>query len=187
MRPEAAAARLIAYQGAPGAFGHEACLTFAPGLEPVAFPAFADVVAAVEEGRAAQGMLPVHNNEAGTVEEVERLLAAATLDRIAEFVLPVSMHLLGLPGVALGGIRIAVSHPVALKQCARTLDRLALATEEAANTAVAAASLNDPAKVVLGSETAARLYGLEILLRDVHDRPDNATTFVLVAPSALRS
>lgn len=173
----------IAYQGAPGAFGHEACLTFAPGLEPVPFASFAEVVAAVEERRAARGMLPVHNNEAGPVEEVERLLDAAALDRVGEYLLPVRMHLIALPGTALDSVRTAVSHPVALKQCARSLDRLGLAREEAANTAVAAARLYDPTKAVLASETAARLYGLEILLRDVHDRPDNATTFVLVVRS----
>jgi prephenate dehydratase len=178
---------LIGYQGVPGAFGHEACLTFAPGLQPVAFSSFAEVVAAVEEGRVGQGMLPVHNNEAGPVEEVERLLAAAAVDRIGQYVLPVRMHLLALPGTAVAGVTTAVSHPVALKQCARTLDRLGLAREEAANTAVAAAALNDPSKAVLASETAARLYGLDILLRDVHDRPDNATTFVLVGARAVRS
>ena len=63
-----------------------------------------------------------------------------------------------------------------------TLDRLGLAREEAANTAIAAAGLRDPAKAVLASEAAAEAYGLVILLRDVHDRPDNATRFALLAP-----
>jgi prephenate dehydratase len=96
------------------------------------------------------------------------------------------MHLLGLPGARLETVRTAVSHPVALRQCARTLDRLGFAREEAANTAVAAAALRDPAKAVLASEAAAEAYGLVILLRDVHDRPDNETRFALLAPRGAR-
>ena len=170
-----------AYQGLPGAFGHQACLTFLPGHEPVPEPSFAAVLEAVAEGRAQRGILPVENNQAGPVREVQLLLATSPLDIVSEHELPVRMPLLGLPGAELERIRTAVSHPVALLQCARTLARLGLRTEEAANTAVAARNLADPAKGVLASEAAAEAYGLTILLRDVHDRPDNATRFAVVA------
>jgi prephenate dehydratase len=169
----------IAYQGAPGAFGHEACLTFAPGHEPVGEPSFAGVVEAVVEGRAGLGMLPVRNNHAGAVPGVEAMLAAALILVLGELKLPVRIHLLGLPGAKLDRIRTAVSHPVALKQCARNLIRLGLAAEEAANTAFAARALADPTHAVLASEAAARFYGLEILVRDMQDRPDNITTFAM--------
>jgi len=172
----------IAYQGLPGAFGHQAALAFAPGYAPIAEPSFAAVVAAVAGGRAERGILPIENNEAGPVDEARALLAGGTVEVIAEHALPVRMHLLGLPGARLEEIRAVISHPVALRQFARTLDRLGLAREEAANTAIAAAQLRDPAKAVLASEAAAEAYGLVILLRDVHDRPDNATRFALLAP-----
>jgi prephenate dehydratase len=172
----------VAYQGLPGAFGHQACLAFAPGFEPVAEPSFAAVVAAVVEGRAERGILPIENNEAGPVAEARALLAEAAVEIVAEPVLPVRMHLLGLPGARIEDVHTAISHPVALRQCARTLDRLGLAREEAPNTAVAAAELRDPAKAVLASAAAAEAYGLVILLPDVHDRPDNATRFALLAP-----
>src|SRR4051812_26329364 len=77
----------IAYQGLPGAFGHQAALAFAPEYEPVAEPSFAAVVAAVVEGRAERGILPMENNEAGAVTEAQALLADASLDVIAEPVL----------------------------------------------------------------------------------------------------
>jgi len=172
----------VAYQGLPGAFGHQAALAFAPGFEPVAEPSFAAVVAAVVEGRTERGILPIENNEAGPIAEARALLAEAAVEVLAEPLLPVRMHLLGLPGARLGDIRTAVSHPVALRQCARTLHRLGLAREEAPNTAIAAAQLRDPAKAVLASSAAAEAYGLVILLADVHDRPDNATRFALLAP-----
>ncbi len=171
----------IAYQGLPGAFGHQAALAFAPDFEPVAEPSFAAVVTAVVEGRAERGILPIDNNEAGPVAEAQALLAGAPVEILAEPILPVRMHLLGLPGARLEDIKTAVSHPVALRQCSRTLDRLALAREEAPNTAVAAAGLREPTKAVLASESAAEAYGLVILVRDVHDRAENATRFALLA------
>jgi prephenate dehydratase len=171
-----------AYQGLPGAFGHQACLLFLPEHDPVAEPSFAAVVAAVAEGRADRGLIPVENNEAGPVEEAQAALAGASVSVVAEPVLPVRLHLLGLPGARLEAIRTVISHPVALRQCARTLGRLGLACEEAPNTAMAAARLRDPAKAALASAAAAEAYGLVILLADVQDRPDNATRFALLAP-----
>ena len=170
----------VAYQGAPGAFGHLACLTFLPGCEPVAMATFGDVVAAVERGEAERGMLPVENNEAGPTG-AQALIDASSLAVIAEHALPVRMHLLGLPGAALDQIRTVVSHPIALRQCARSLARLDLASEETSNTAIAAQQLSNPTRAVLASEAAAEAYGLTILLRDVHDRPDNATRFAVLA------
>jgi prephenate dehydratase len=172
----------VAYQGLPGAFGHQACLAFLPDHEPVAEPSFAAVVAAVAEGRAERGLIPVENVEAGPVEEAHAALAGAAVEIVAEPVLPVRMHLLGLPGARLEDIGIVVSHAVALRQCAKTLDRLGVAREKASNTAIAAARLRDPTKAVLASSAAAKAYGLIILLADVHDRPDNATRFALLAP-----
>lgn len=170
-----------AYAGVPGAFGHEACLAFLPEHEPVAMPGFGEVVAAVLEGRVDGGILPVENNAAGPVQEVQALLAVSPVEVLSEHVLPVRMHLMALPGSDFTQIHTIVSHPVALKQCARTIARLELGTEEAANTAIAARDLDEPSKAVLASEAAAEAYGLAILLRDVHDREDNATRFAVIA------
>jgi prephenate dehydratase len=96
----------------------------------------------------------------------------------------VRLHLMARPGVKLEQVKIAVSHPMALAQSAATLQWLGLDTEEAANTALAAQSIrnsNDRTRAAIASESAAAAYGLTILRRDVHDRPDNATIFCVVA------
>jgi prephenate dehydratase len=125
-------------------------------------------------------MLPLRNSRAGPVEEVAQLLAARPLRVIAEYDLPVRMHLLGVAGADLAGIRTVTSHPMALRQCADALAALAVTTQAAPNTAVAARALADPACAVLASEAAAQAYGLIILRRDVHDDPDNVTRFARV-------
>jgi len=174
----------VAYQGAPGAFAHEACLRFLPDHQPVAKASFAEVVEAVEEGETELGMLPVENNSAGPVDEAQALLAASLLAIVAEHDLPVRQHLLALPGVPLEEIRTVVSHPVALKQCARSLHELGFETRAAPNTALAAQGLRDRSCAVLASEAAAQAYGLQILRRDMHDRADNSTRFVVLARRA---
>lgn len=171
----------IAYQGAPGAFGHQACLAFLPGREAIAKASFAEVAAAVAAGEAELGMLPLENSRAGPVPGVAELIAASGLAVLAEHALPVRLHLLAPAGVRLAEIRTAVSHPMALRQCAASLARLGLATEEAENTAIAARDLAGRDRAALASEAAAALYGLTIVEADMQDDPGNATRFALVA------
>ncbi len=171
----------IAYHGVPGAFSHEACRVFLPGEEPISCSSFLGVIQAVEEGEADLGILPIENNNAGGVDDVRQLFASSTLKILAEHRLPIRIQLMGLPGASLAGVRTAVSHPMALKQCAATLASLGLATEDASSTSVAARDLSDPAKAVLASEAAAATYGLVILKPNIHDREVNETTFVVVS------
>lgn len=173
----------VAYQGVEGAFSHEACLKFLPGEDALAFPTFSDVVGAVQNGTADLGMLPLANNEAGETGTRE-IIEKAGVRIVDERELSVRMHLLGMSSAKIDQIRTVVSHPVALRQCARTLEELGVATEETSNTAVAAKALTNPNRGVLGSEAAARIYGLAILRRDVHDRDDNATRFAIIARDA---
>jgi prephenate dehydratase len=173
----------VAYQGVPGAFGHEACLAFLPSHSPRPLPSFEAVAAAVAAGEAAFGLLPVANSRAGEVEGVRSLIAAAGVRVAAEHRLPVRIHLLGLLGTKLAEVDTVVSHPVALRQCAGHILSLGLRTAPAANTAVAAQALSDPRRAVLASEAAARLYGLAVLVSDMQDDPDNMTIFALIAPA----
>jgi prephenate dehydratase len=171
----------VAYQGVPGAFSHEACGQFLADAEPLGRATFADVIEAVESGEADIGILPRANNSAGTVPEVQELIDASSLKIVGEHRLPIRIHLLGLAGADVGQVRVAVSHPMALKQCAGSLAELGLEQMSASNTAAAAQTLSDPSNAVLASESAAEAYGLTILRRDMHDRDDNETTFVVVS------
>ena len=174
----------VAYQGQPGAFAHQACLQFLPDLEPVPKPAFEDVIQAVAAGETDLGVLPVENSCAGPVEEVQALLARTDLPVVAMHPLPVRMHLLAPPATRIEDVRRVISHPIALLQCADTMREMGLDVEPASNTAAAAKAIaqsGDGSTAVLASEAAAELYGLTILRRNVHDRPDNATTFCVLA------
>lgn len=171
----------VAYQGVPGAFGHEACLAFVPDHSPIAMPSFAEVVAVVGRGEAQFGMLPMANSRAGEVPGVRRLIEQAALAVGAEYRLPVRLHLLGLRGACLSRVSAVVSHPMALRQCSESLSRLGVELREAANTALAARDLAGPQIAALASEAAAAIYKRDLLLRDLQDDPDNYTRFALVS------
>ena len=176
----------VAYQGEPGAFGHEACLTFLPGYEPVRKRSFTDVYEAVLAGETELGMLPEENVAAGIVPEVRALLERDELTVRARHVLPVRMHLLANPDATLETIRTVVSQPIALAQCAEHVKALGVATQQSLNTAGAAKELaesGDLTRAVLASEKAALQYGLQILQHDLQDHPENATRFVVLGRS----
>ena len=167
----------IAYQGMEGAFSHEAALAFSPECETLAEATFGDVVEAVLSGIAERGILPLANSAAGPVPGNRELLDDRRLEIVKTQPLLVRMHLLALPGVTIEQIRTVVSHPMALAQCSVQLTALGVATEEASNTAAAAAALVERDRGVLASEAAARVYGLDIVRRNLHDRVDNFTIF----------
>lgn len=171
---------IAAYQGIAGAFGHQACQLAFPGAEMIACPSFADVIRMVATEQADGGVLPVENHYAGVVDGVAELIGDSDLavERLID--LPVQLHLLALPGAQLDAVRTVISHPMALRQCTRSLSLLGVDTREAANTAVAAESLQDHQTGALASELAAELYGLAILMRDMQDDPNNRTTFAVI-------
>jgi prephenate dehydratase len=173
----------IGYAGAEGAFAHQACLAFAPRCQPVPLPDFGAVVASVLSGDTERGMLPLRNSRAGAVSEVADLLSDTSVKRSPPHMLPVRMHLLGLPGASLADLRVVTSHPMALRQCARSLARLNVETAAAPNTALAARALRDRTVGVLASGAAASAYGLQILQADMQDDPDNNTTFIIIERS----
>lgn len=177
----------VAYQGIAGAFSEQAVAeALGPEIEGLPCPSFEAVLVAVEQGASARGVLPLVNSLAGVVPPVARLLLQRRPAVHGAVDVAVRHQLLGLPGASLAGLREVRSHPHALRQCQATLARLGVRAVEAANTAVAALEVadgNDPAVAAIASERAARRYGLEVLLPDVHDAADNTTRFVVVGPA----
>jgi prephenate dehydratase len=178
---------VVAYQGEPGAYAHEACRKFLPEFERINRPTFEAVADAVLAGEAELGMLPIENSSVGAVPGNRELIVNKGLFVREEVDLPIILHLLVVPGAKLEEIETVISHPIALAQCHKVLERLSATPEEAINTAVGArllADSGDKKKAAVASEAAAAANGLTILLRNVHDRADNATTFCIVARDA---
>jgi prephenate dehydratase len=177
----------IAYQGAPGAFSHEACLAAAPGAQAVGFETFLGVFEALRSGACDRALVPVENSVAGPVPEVAELGPRCGFKTLKTIEQPIRIALIAAPDAEIGGLKVVESHPMALKQCGRLLAELGLKGRAAYDTAGAAQRLarsRDPAIGVLASAAAAELYGLRILRHEVQDSADNHTRFLLLARPA---
>lgn len=179
----------IAFLGPSGTFSEEAALAQADrdGGSLVPFPTIPALVSAVETGLADSAMLPIENSIEGSVSAtVDLLIHETTLKIRAELMLPVRHFLAVVPETTLSDISLLTSHPQALGQCRRFLDRCLPGVEQEAalSTAAAVASVMqdaDKTRAAIGTRRACELYGAEILASDIQDNSNNVTRFVVLS------
>jgi prephenate dehydratase len=175
----------IAFQGEPGAYSEEALFLNTPDAVSVPCREFRDVAAAVLEGRADGGLLPIENSLVGSIATNFDLIAESGLAIVGEVVSPVHHCLLGVRGSTTDGLKKVLSHPVALAQCERFLRGLGgvevVAFYDTAGAAAEVSRRGDRTVAAVAGALAARRYGLDILVERVEDEPHNQTRFLLVA------
>ena len=192
-RPEVDGAALeagqgrCAYQGAPGAFSHEACIDLRPWDEAVAYDSFEAALAALKAGEVGCALIPVENSTIGRVEPAATLVEGANLTVVSEVWRPIRLALMAPAGASLRTVKTAESHPVALRQCPASLAAFGISAVEAFDTAGAAravAEAGDLSRAAVAPVRAAEVYGLSILRNDIQDSEDNRTRFVLLSAKA---
>jgi prephenate dehydratase len=176
--------KLIAFQGAPGAYSDLACREVLPALTTLPCGGFEDAIAAVREGRADLAMLPVENSVAGRVADIHHLLPESGLHIIGEHFQRVNHHLLAPKGARLDGLKVVRSHVHALSQCRALIRALGVKAVVAVDTAGAAAEVaerGDPAEAAIASKLAGEIYGLVSLKENIEDAEHNTTRFLVMA------
>ena len=176
--------RTIAYQGEAGANSHIACADQYPDWEPLPCPTFEDAFAAITEGRASLGMIPIENSIAGRVADIHALMPNSGLHIVGEYFLPIHFQLMGVKGSAIADLKSVHSHVHALGQCRKIIRRLGLKAQVAGDTAGSArevAGWGDRSRGSLAPRLAASIYGLDILAEDVEDEAHNTTRFVILS------
>jgi prephenate dehydratase len=170
--------------GPAGTYSHRAASAVAD--DDVAFEAtITDVVAAVADGDAARGVVPVENSIEGSVTESLDALASHDVAVVREVVTPIRHALLAHDEA----FDTVASHPQALAQCRGFLDD---AYPDAAHEAVASTAAGverasaDPSVAAIAHPDNAD-GDLRVLAEDVQDRDSNATRFLAVAPASERS
>ena len=155
-----------------------------PDDERVPTGSFRAVAEAVAGADATHGVLPIESSLAGAVTETHDLLNECAVSIVAEAVLPITHALVAPAEVPLAEIRLVRSHPSALDQCRRFLERLPqarlLPSATTADAARETAEDGDPHAVAIASAEAASRYGLVQLAADVGDGPA-FTRFVAIA------
>jgi prephenate dehydratase len=179
----------IAFQGEPGAYGHQACREARPGHEPLPCATFEDALEAVRSGRAELGMIAVDNSTYGRVADVHHLLPESGLKIVDEAFVRVHVNLLAVPGTTLAEVRRVRSMAILLGQCRAFLKNHKLTTLAWSDNAAAArevAALGDRTEAALASELAGEIYGLDVLARHIEDQDNNTTRFLIMSRDATR-
>lgn len=175
----------VVYQGVPGAYSHAAMAEyFGKDVNCFHVDTWRDAMEAIADGEADYAVLPIENSSVGIVADNFDLLVDFENYIVAEQVIKVEHVLMGLSDAQMGDIRTVYSHPQALAQCAPFLDQHPQWKRERwSNTAAAALKVSrdkDKSQAAIGSEFAARLFGLKVLERHIYANEGNSTRFLIV-------
>lgn len=176
----------VLYQGVPGAYAEEAATAyFGEGCRRESVGAWEDIFLALRQREADYGVVPIENSSTGSINQVYDLLAKYEHFIVGEVKLRVSHCLMAPAGVALADVTQVYSHEQGLFQCSPYLAQHPEWTQTAmGNTAAAAQFVAQSGRpcAAIGSERCAKLYGLDILARNISQSSHNYTRFVVVAP-----
>jgi len=174
----------IAFQGEPGANSDIAAREVYPDCEPLPCATFEDALAAISNGEAQLGMIPIENSIAGRVADIHHLLPHANLHIVGEHFLPIHFNLMAPRGATLKTVKSVESHIHAIGQCRRFIRAHGYRAVIAADTAGAARHISETSDVTRGAlapKLAAEIYGLEVLAENVEDEAHNTTRFVVLS------
>lgn len=173
----------VAYLGPEGTFSQEAVVKHfgaSTGCKPLA--SIDEVFRAVETGASAYGVVPVENSTEGAVGRTLDLLLNTSARICGEVNLPVRQCLMSNARGRIG-IRTVYSHTQSLAQCQQWLSRHLPDAERVAvvsNAEAARMASKDKKAAAIASSTAATLYGLKLLARNIEDDPKNTTRFAVI-------
>ncbi len=184
--------KLLSYLGPAGTFCEQAALAstiLENHWELMPCSTIDAVFSAVQLGKAERGIVPIENSCEGSVNLTLDLLAYEyELEITGEIILPVKHNLLARPGLTINEVSSVLSHAQALAQCRNYLNKNlgTINLVDIPSTAEAAhrVSASDQPWAAIGTEMAARTYGLTILEEEIQDRLDNETRFVSIGLSS---
>lgn len=174
----------VAIQGELGSFSHEAAERMLPGCTVYPCARSAEVFDSVQRRVVSAAVIPIENSLAGTVAEHADLLVARDVFITNEFLLRIAHNVIAAPGVKLGALRRAFSHPVALAQCGDffrnhpQIEPVPFYDTAGSVKHVIAQQLPDAAGIA--GRHAAREYFGKILRAGIEDDKRNFTRFFLI-------
>ncbi len=177
----------IAFLGPEGTFTQAAALKhFGHSVNTSPMATISDVFREVESGAASYGVVPVENSTEGVINHTLDEFMSSSLNICGEVALRIHHHLLG-KAVSLSDVRKIYSHQQSFAQCRRWLDthlpevELITVSSNAEATRMAA---EEPQAAAIAGEAAAEIYGLDFIVRNIEDEPDNTTRFLVIGKRA---
>ncbi|MEQ8581926.1 MAG: prephenate dehydratase [Marinoscillum sp.] len=175
----------IAYLGPEGSFTHQAAESrYGAMSDYIPLDSITSVFESVKTSRARFGVVPIENNQEGTVQETIDLLAMHKLSIAAEIVLPIHFAFASKEE-NLENIKTVYSRDIAFRQCKNFLNDyfkhpVKLVPVSSTSRACQIAGEEDGAAAIC-APIAARQYTLPILYSNIQDSADNQTRFLIIS------
>lgn len=178
----------IGYLGPEGTFTQSAVSKFfGHSVRAMPLPSIDEVFQEVESGVADFGIVPVENSTEGTVNHTVDRFLISPLKICGEVELRVEQHLMGKVA-GLEGVKRICAHAQSLAQCRGWLaeylpdvERIAVSS----NAEGARRARDEAGTAAIAGSTAAEVYGLNVLVANIEDRPDNTTRFLVIGRDLL--
>ena len=173
----------VAFQGEEGAYSHLACLEIFPNADVKACKTFDEAFMMAKESSEYKIVIPITNSSTGSIADMHYLLPKYKLQIHAEHFQKVSHNLLGIKNSKIQDIKAVRSHAQALSQCSKIIlenNFKALVSADTAGSAKLISEKKDIREAAIASELAAKIYGLEMLKRNVEDETGNVTRFFVM-------
>jgi len=166
----------IAFLGPSGTFTEEALDKYiglnnlGSSVKKVPYSNIGEVIKSVDRGEVSEGIVPIENSLEGSVNITLDFLTFESEARIIrEITVPIKHSLIGKKNTSVEKIKKIISHPHATAQCKNYISSyLKHASIIAANSTAEAIKIlkeEDSNIAAIGTKTAAKIYGLEKIIK----------------------
>ncbi len=172
----------VSYLGPKATFTQQAALKkFGSSVGYMPMPSIHDVFASVDAGDSDYGVIPIENSNEGSVLHSMDMLAESSLFIVGQVYMPIEHCLISRGSI--DEIKKICSKDQALGQCRGWIHRnLPNAELEAVASTTAAVKLaaDNPYIAAVASSIAADYYSVPVLERNIQDKKDNQTRFLVI-------
>ena len=173
----------VAFLGPEGTFTQQAVLKhFGHSVRSLSLPSVDEVFHEVEAGSVDFGVVAIENSTEGMVINTLDRFLNSSVKICGEIELRIHHSLMGRMA-SLREVQRVCSHQQALAQCRAWLDENLPEAERVpvtSNAEGARRARDEKGTPAIAGETAAAVYGLELLAKEIEDRADNTTRFFVL-------
>ena len=178
----------IYFQGAFGAYSHLAALSIDSKAEILPCKTFDECFNKASEEPNCTIIIPESNRITGNIG-IEYLIFKHRLNIYKEHFQKIEHNLLGQPGAKLEDIEEVYSHAQGLSQCSKFIKKNNLVEHIRADTAGSAEMISknkDIKKSAIASSLSAKIYGLEVIKKNIENESGNLTRFLVMGKNILQ-
>ncbi len=175
----------VAIQGVKGSYHHGVAKAyFGDEIEVDECMSFQELVHSLENKKSTDAVMAIENSIAGSIIPNYAYIDEHDITISGEYFLPIHHCLMALSGQKISDIKEVYSHPMALLQCKeffRSQPHIKLV--EDADTADVAKRIQEQQLkgiAAVAGETAANIYGLDILAEEIQTIKSNSTRFFIL-------